>query len=344
MVEPSTELISVVQRSALPALLLRLPSEEILAASEEAGRLLVAGPGKALVGHGAEEFAADPPSGGLVLVAQGRVSGFQTSRNMLSGDGDTQRLQVWVRAGDAKVPVGYAVAVLWPGHRAPWMYLPASGEKDLDTHQIIGTVDAQLHVERISEDVRLLCVTQEEIVGASFFTLFDVSSAVDVLQALADATRTGRGLCVVVNVCRDGEAAMGELILRPLAPAPSFSFCITIRDPEQPGATFSTDLANFDSVGRGLHALGLAEMLARFSSMGVKGADKLTTRETDIICRLMDGDRVPAIARELYLSQSTVRNHLSGAFRKLGVRSQQELIDLLRDAAKRLEDQDTSSR
>jgi len=38
---------------------------------------------------------------------------------------------------------------------------------------------------------------------------------------------------------------------------------------------------------------------------------------------------VPAIAGALFISQSTVRNHLSSVFRKLRVESQQELIDLL---------------
>lgn len=342
MAEPSKDLVRVVQRSALPALLVRVPNEEIIAASEPAGHLLIDGPGKDLVGHSAEEYSADPPSGALVLVAQGRVNGFQASRTLRRCDGTKEPLQVWVRAGDREVPVGYAVAILWSGRRAPWMYLPARTEPDAEIHQIIGTVDAQLHVERISDDVRLLCMAPEDVIGSSFFTLFDVTSAVDVLQALADTTNSRRGLCLVVNVCRDDMPAMGELIIRPLSPAPSFSFCITVKDGSD-DSTFPNDLRSFDTVGRGLHALGLAETLARFNEAGLKGADRLTTRETDIVCRLMDGDRVPAIAKALFLSQSTVRNHLSNVFHKLGVGSQQELIDLIRETAKGLGIQDTSS-
>jgi DNA-binding CsgD family transcriptional regulator len=58
---------------------------------------------------------------------------------------------------------------------------------------------------------------------------------------------------------------------------------------------------------------------------------RLSARERSIVSRLMAGDRAPAIADALQLSQSTIRNHLSAVFRKLGVRSQQELIDLLRN-------------
>jgi PAS domain S-box-containing protein len=56
----------------------------------------------------------------------------------------------------------------------------------------------------------------------------------------------------------------------------------------------------------------------------------LTQREFDIVYRLVRGDRVPAIASTLFVSQSTVRNQLAAVFRKVGVHSQQELIAHLR--------------
>jgi DNA-binding CsgD family transcriptional regulator len=46
---------------------------------------------------------------------------------------------------------------------------------------------------------------------------------------------------------------------------------------------------------------------------------------------LLRGDRVPSIAQQLWLTQSTIRNHLYSVYRKLGVTSQQTLINLLRD-------------
>jgi DNA-binding CsgD family transcriptional regulator len=56
----------------------------------------------------------------------------------------------------------------------------------------------------------------------------------------------------------------------------------------------------------------------------------LTEREREIALRLLDGQRIPTIARELFLSQSTVRTHLSSVYRTFRVRSQVELIELLR--------------
>jgi|GEM_PF-843912 len=56
----------------------------------------------------------------------------------------------------------------------------------------------------------------------------------------------------------------------------------------------------------------------------------LTTRQWGILSRLVRGERVPQIAADLYLSQSTVRNHLSAIFEKFGVHSQGELLASLR--------------
>ena len=41
----------------------------------------------------------------------------------------------------------------------------------------------------------------------------------------------------------------------------------------------------------------------------------------------MQNLRGPAIAERLYISQSTVRNHLKAIYRKVGVSSQSELIE-----------------
>jgi PAS domain S-box-containing protein len=87
----------------------------------------------------------------------------------------------------------------------------------------------------------------------------------------------------------------------------------------------------------------LEEQLARIRQV-VEAADDvapaasvdlsdLTMRQREIVERLLLGHRVDAIARDLYVSPSTVRNHLSAIFDKLGVASQSELVELLRGQA-----------
>jgi DNA-binding CsgD family transcriptional regulator len=61
----------------------------------------------------------------------------------------------------------------------------------------------------------------------------------------------------------------------------------------------------------------------------VPTGEMLTPRERQILELLSTGLRAPSIAARLYLSPSTVRNHLSTAFRKMGVTSQAEFFELV---------------
>lgn len=56
----------------------------------------------------------------------------------------------------------------------------------------------------------------------------------------------------------------------------------------------------------------------------------LSPRELEVLHPFMEGRRVASIARLLSISPHTVRNHLQSIYRKLGVRSQAELIEKLR--------------
>jgi DNA-binding NarL/FixJ family response regulator len=60
----------------------------------------------------------------------------------------------------------------------------------------------------------------------------------------------------------------------------------------------------------------------------------LPLRHWEILDRLIAGQRVPSIARDLHLGQSTVRTHLTAIFRRLRVGSQEELLDLLHRRAR----------
>ena len=53
----------------------------------------------------------------------------------------------------------------------------------------------------------------------------------------------------------------------------------------------------------------------------------LSKRETQIVRAILDGSRVNTIARSLDLAPNTVRQHLQSAFKKLGIRSQEKLIE-----------------
>lgn len=60
---------------------------------------------------------------------------------------------------------------------------------------------------------------------------------------------------------------------------------------------------------------------------------QLSARERQIVELLLASRRVPGIAATLGISPHTVRNHLKAVFRKLGVHSQEALLEMLRTTA-----------
>jgi DNA-binding NarL/FixJ family response regulator len=56
---------------------------------------------------------------------------------------------------------------------------------------------------------------------------------------------------------------------------------------------------------------------------------ELSARQSEIVARLVAGERVADIARSMFLSPSTVRNHLAAIYRKFAVHSQAELLACL---------------
>lgn len=57
---------------------------------------------------------------------------------------------------------------------------------------------------------------------------------------------------------------------------------------------------------------------------------ELSPREQEVLRHLLEGYRVGTIARKLFISPHTVRNHLKKIFAKLDVRSQTELMETLK--------------
>jgi two-component system response regulator DesR len=58
----------------------------------------------------------------------------------------------------------------------------------------------------------------------------------------------------------------------------------------------------------------------------VAGESPLTPRETDVLRAARDGSRVATIAKKLFLSEGTVRNHLSSAIGKTGSTNRAEAV------------------
>jgi DNA-binding NarL/FixJ family response regulator len=56
---------------------------------------------------------------------------------------------------------------------------------------------------------------------------------------------------------------------------------------------------------------------------------RLSPRESEVIEYLIRGRNAKHVAEKLYISESTAKTHISNIYRKVGVHSQQELLDAL---------------
>jgi DNA-binding CsgD family transcriptional regulator len=323
---PPQAVLDVVTNCPLPSLLLAVPSEQILAASSLAERLLCPDEGSP-VGRNFEDFAADEPTGALELMVAGHLEGYEARRKIHRGDRSIP-VTVWIRVVHGERGRNFALAKLLPDPGALVEGLPRP--EGVTAEAVVGSTDGHLTVDRVSTDVAaLLDLRAADVVGQSLFRLVDTADVTPLLKALARSADTGLGTSLVVRPQLFGfRASRRQLLLLPMEPSPSFSFALMEEDPADalvsaPG--MKQALWQFDEALRSASASRMAAELPADPGLG-----RLSGRELEIVMRLTNGDRVPAIAASLFLSPSTVRNHLSAAFRKLRVGSQQELIHLLR--------------
>jgi DNA-binding NarL/FixJ family response regulator len=102
-----------------------------------------------------------------------------------------------------------------------------------------------------------------------------------------------------------------------------------------------------DLVGRGVKAIvseprvesalavsieaALAGQIALPAEIGGAARPMLTSREKQVLAMIVLSFTNGEIAQKLYVSESTVKSHLSSAFAKLGVRSRREAAELILD-------------
>ena len=327
---PAPEVIEVIRKSSLPALLLEIPGEKILAASRAAQELLGADR-KSVEGHSFEDFTADEPSGGLDLILAGRLHGYETSRQLHVGEEGPTPTRVWIRAFDDDIPRGRVLAIISTDANSTPTQVPMFAEDELPP--VIGTANEKLLVDRINSDVEaFLGYTPEDVLGQSLLSLVSAEDMPKWLLAIAQTTIADGGVTLnVQSRPADGPAQLCDAFLLAMLPAPSCAFVLMPRRAgSETGAGKRGVVEQLSRLSRGARAVSLSADLATSNLHCVPGIEQLSPRELDIVRRLVAGDRVPAMAKALFLSQSTIRNHLAHVYRKLGVGSQQGIIDLVR--------------
>jgi DNA-binding CsgD family transcriptional regulator len=322
-----------------PALILRLPHEAIVATSLSAERLLGRS-GPDLLGRPFGEFTQGPSHEPVELVASGLMAGYVTDRR-LTGTG--ARARFWVHGLDVVPPIDLVLALL---------LLPPSRAEEPTAHPdlarslpVTGSTDESFTIEGISadDDEEVLGHTPAHFVGQSLLSLIDPVDMTHVMVVIEHMSMTTGAMAVQTRVvCKDQSILTGQLLLVPRARAGEYIFAFIAAEPGTTAGAAAVAAVlrrldthiRYDDSAATMLGSDTARSLARIEMWRkIPGVSDLSRREMEIVSRLMDGDRVPTIAAALFLTRSTIRNHLSAAYSKIGVRSQQELINLLRPNA-----------
>jgi DNA-binding CsgD family transcriptional regulator len=322
--------------SSLPALILEAATERIVAASV-AGAKLLAPDGSVVVGRSLEDFTADEPSGGLRLFAGGRLTGIEIRRTLWRRGGPDLGVKIRVRHFDRQTESRFVLATLCVDSLSDD---GAAGEADCpDPPAVVAMVDASVSIERISSDgMTWFGWSVADLLGRPLVDLIADKDVTSCLAAIAEAAANQRGVTLFLDVsvldegARQTAGSRGcEVLILPLQPTPSCALVFLPTPGKLPTTHTSRELsAVLKQLGRAAESPSSSGPAAASTEPAVPGLGALTTRELEMVAYLRDGDRPPAIARKLFISQSTVRNHLGAVFTKLGVTSQQQLVDLFR--------------
>jgi DNA-binding CsgD family transcriptional regulator len=289
----------------------------------------------------AERHAAEM---GFQALAAGDLTGYQAIRELASSGDPVQVFSVWVSAIDIEgTRVGLVSVIPSADRDSKFRARPLPRVRD-PGNVVLGTVDSSWRIDRISQDVTaLLGITPEQCVGAPVLGTIHPSDAPGFLAAVEHARRGERAVLLAVRLSA-GSQKWSEVtaILAALSPGhpPPLAFAL-MRD--QPTAGPVGDVtremqleAHMLRIADELRTAGLIPRLEQLPDLTRNPQlGELTSREWAVLTRLLDGQRVSAIAADLFVSQSTVRNHLSSIYAKLGVHGQVDLIRTLRREAKR---------
>ncbi|MEQ1788181.1 MAG: LuxR C-terminal-related transcriptional regulator [Acidimicrobiales bacterium] len=201
---------------------------------------------------------------------------------------------------------------------------------------LIGVADAAWAVQQISlDDHELLGHAPPLAVGTRLLDHVHAGDVADLRDA-AIATRSGRSSSVLVNLGRPGDWHRTRIVVTPMVDDPAHvGFAVQPLGDGDPAERVLALEQHLWRIARELETAHVAfgGVEAAIDVEGVLSADSLSPRQWEVLRRLLQGERVPGIARALFLSNSTVRNHLTAIFAKFGVHSQEELIQLLRAQA-----------
>jgi DNA-binding CsgD family transcriptional regulator len=196
---------------------------------------------------------------------------------------------------------------------------------------VFGTSTFDLVLRSISNEVeQLLGLTPAEFVGRSVLRAFDSADAQMLLRARDLVERSNSVTLRLRARDASGVAVRVRGILTRLAVSDELSFML-VRDDDPASGRELASIARLEQ-----HLRNIADEVeasgVRTGAVAVRALPHfpgLTKRQCEVLSHLVQGERVSTIADALYISQSTVRNHLAAIFAHFQVHTQAELLNVV---------------
>ena len=309
-------------------------SAPLVAVNEAMNRLLVQ-PGESALGRIVADFTLPDrrkqTATYLGLLASSQLDGYQLRASIRQANGTVVTAQVWIRRLDLPNGSNLAAALVAPADFLKTELNPATVANSTVGVGVIIT-DGSWVIEESSDGIGALLGSESALVGRSLLTLVHAEDAPPFLLALAQTIASRQTVVASVRMAA-GDGTWREVTCLVSA--------VSRVDPLRLGIVVASGATRLETEARRRVAgVDLMAILEEITASGVvpslAGDDErvqklgqLSGRQREIVTRLLAGERVSQIAREMYLSPSTVRNHLSAVFQRFGVHSQVELIALL---------------
>lgn len=328
------DLRGAVSRLELPIVLVDLYDFTVHAVSGAALKYLGL-PAASIIGHPVREMLRDADQAdartAMVAMRDGAVDFYRAHRRR-AVEGPEAMVTLWVRALDFGEDRLALVEVAFGGGPRRSALVEYFGAEP--AIMAVGITDASWKITALSRDiVAILHVPPDAAIGRR---LLSVAQRRD-MAALLDADRqAGDEFSVAVGIrLKDGAGTWTPLccVLSSLAGSGGRCFML-VPEPDLRDDASARRAARLEQhlmrIAGEVEASGVLQRIGdvpdpfRFPQMAA-----LSTRQWEVLSRLMKGERVPTIATELFVTQSTVRNHLAAIFERFEVHSQAELLALL---------------
>ena len=311
-------LVQVVREIPLPTIAFDLESRRILAANDRALHAFSWSLEKLQKMEVADLWQTqDVPAAisSIAMVTSGDVESYQAIRHLRGGDHAHAEVNIRIRKitlGDENFGLLSFEVNQMPGDEVP-------NSTSLTIALIV--TDHQWIIEHISSDIELIVgEPPHAFIGTPLLDWIKPTEVARFASTIGRiAAHGGGGTVQTVMQSRSGSLHPIWTLVIPLSDQSPPRLGVVLTGCPTVGAELSFE------IDRQLSRC--VEVVADLGDLNLRVVSaNLSTRQLEILAELLQGHRVKEIADKFFLSQSTVRNHLTDIFKKVGVHSQTELL------------------